>query len=268
VGKLAGSVQRDPVRHEVGPAGPDMDNAQHAYWTVDRNDRSELTADIVRQFGSTMVFCKTRHGADRVAKRLGQLGVVAAPIHGGLTQPKRDKALKAFMTGDVDALVATDVAARGVHVDDVAAVVHFDPPADSATYVHRSGRTARAGASGIVIALVERGSEKSARRLQREVGIDVAVTKPSFSTLTTGRVGTAPKPATSPGERQTGTVKFFHDGRGYGFIDIGADADVFVHYTNTRCPLSAGQRVELTVRQGQKGLEAHDVVAIDDLVHA
>jgi superfamily II DNA/RNA helicase len=268
VGKLAGSVQRDPVRHEVGPAGPDMDNAQHAYWTVDRADRSELTADIVRQFGSTMVFCKTRHGADRVAKRLAQLGVAAAPIHGGLTQPKRDKALKAFMTGDVDALVATDVAARGVHVDDVAAVVHFDPPADSTTYVHRSGRTARAGASGIVIALVERGSEKSARRLQREVGIDVALTKPSFSTLTTGRVGTGPKPATSPDERRTGAVKFFHDGRGYGFIDIGADADVFVHYTNTRCALSAGQRVELTVRQGQKGLEAYDVVASDELVHA
>ena len=168
VGKLAGSVQRNPIRHEVGEAGPDMNNAQHAYWSVDQADRSAVTADIVRQFGSTMVFCRTRHGADRVAKRLSQLGVSAAPIHGGLSQPKRDKALKSFIDGNVDALVATDVAARGVHVDDVAVVVHFDPPADSATYVHRSGRTARAGASGVVIALVERGGEKSARAVRPE----------------------------------------------------------------------------------------------------
>ena len=104
-----------------------MSNARHAYWTVDQADRSDVTADIVREFGSTMVFCRTRHGADRVAKRLTQLGVAAAPIHGGLSQPKRDKALKSFVDGDVEALVATDVAARGVHVDDVAAVVHFDP---------------------------------------------------------------------------------------------------------------------------------------------
>jgi superfamily II DNA/RNA helicase len=264
VGKLAASVQRDPIRHEVGPAGPDMSNARHAHWTVDRADRAQLTADIVRGFGSTMVFCRTRHGADRLAKQLAKLGVSAAAIHGGLTQPKRDKALKAFITGDVDALVATDVAARGVHVDDVAAVVHFDPPADAATYVHRSGRTARAGASGVVVALVERGSEKSARQLLREVGIDVEVTKPALAALrppTDVRVKTGPSAPAS--ERRAGTVKFFHDGRGYGFIDIGTDADVFVHHTNSRSRLTTGQRVELGVRQGQKGLEAYEVVALD-----
>src|SRR6187397_1273621 len=84
VGKLAGSVQRNPIRHEVGEAGPDMNNTRHACWMVDQADRSNVTADIVREFGSTMVFCRTRHGADRVAKRLTQLGVAAAPIHGGL----------------------------------------------------------------------------------------------------------------------------------------------------------------------------------------
>jgi superfamily II DNA/RNA helicase/cold shock CspA family protein len=267
VGKLATSVQRDPVRHEVGPPGPDMNNARHAYWTVDRADRSDLTADIVRQFGSTMVFCRTRHGADRVAKRLSQLGVSAAPLHGGLTQPKRDKALKSFSDGHVDALVATDVAARGVHVDDVAAVVHFDPPADSAAYVHRSGRTARAGASGVVIALVERGGEKSARRLQRDVGIDVAVTQPSFGSLKpAGSTPAASRPTPTTGSRRTGTVKFFHDGRGYGFIDVGGDSDVFVHYSNTRDRLATGQQVELDVRHGQKGLEGFDVVAVQGQV--
>jgi len=263
VGKLAGSVQRNPIRHEVGEAGPDMNNAQHAYWSVDQADRSAVTADIVRQFGSTMVFCRTRHGADRVAKRLSQLGVSAAPIHGGLSQPKRDKALKSFIDGNVDALVATDVAARGVHVDDVAVVVHFDPPADSATYVHRSGRTARAGASGVVIALVERGGEKSARRLQREVGIDVGVTKPSFADLKPKRLTSKHSVAAPTStDRRTGTVKFFHDGRGYGFIDIGGEADVFVHYTNARDRLSTGQRVEFGMRHGQKGLEAFDVVSV------
>ena len=200
--------------------------------------------------------------------------MTAAPIHGGLSQPKRDQALSAFARGNVSALVATDVAARGVHVDDVAVVVHFDPPADSTTYVHRSGRTARAGAFGIVIALVDRGSEKAARQLQREVGIDVAVTKPSFAALIAAsqdRAEAEPAVLTSdrgPGERSLGTVKFFHDGRGYGFIDIGGrDRRVRSPHqrrTDTRSRLTTGQRVELTVRQGQKGLEAIDVVACDD----
>jgi superfamily II DNA/RNA helicase len=190
--------------------------------------------------------------------------VSAAPIHGGLTQPKRDRALKAFATGSVAALVATDVAARGVHVDDVAAVVHFDPPADANTYVHRSGRTARAGASGVVVALVERGSEKAARRLQREAGIDVEITRPSFADLKPAghTPAKAASSSTRPAGRRTGTVKFFHDGRGYGFIDVGADADVFVHHTNSRSRLTTGQHVEFSLRQGQKGIEAYDLVAL------
>ncbi|HEU4840216.1 MAG TPA: DEAD/DEAH box helicase, partial [Ilumatobacteraceae bacterium] len=168
VGKLAAAVQRQPARHEVGAVGPDMTLTRHAFWSVDRVDRPDLTADVVRQLGSTMVFCRTRHGADRLARQLEKLGVKAAPIHGGRSQPQRDRALKAFQSGAVAALVATDVAARGVHVDDVQAVVHFDPPEDGSTYVHRSGRTARAGASGVVVSFVERGAEKDAKKLQRD----------------------------------------------------------------------------------------------------
>ena len=155
----------------------------------------------------------------------------------GSASRSANKALKSFVDGDVEALVATDVAARGVHVDDVAAVVHFDPPADSATYV-RSFRPHRARrCSGVVIALVERGSEKSARQLQREVGIEVPVTKPSFvADIPPARTAVVHATPTSA-DRRTGTVKFFHDGRGYGFIDIGTDTDVFVHYTNTRSRL-------------------------------
>ena len=109
-----------PSATRSGRSGPDMTLTRHAFWSVDRVDRPELTADVVRQLGSTMVFCRTRHGADRLARQLDKLGVKAAPIHGGRSQPQRDRALQAFQTGSVAALVATDVAARGVHVDDVA----------------------------------------------------------------------------------------------------------------------------------------------------
>ena len=177
VAKLVDDFQRDPVRHEVGPEGPDVDAATHLFWEADRADRQATTADVIERCGPTIVFTRTRHGADRLAKQLGKLGATAAPIHGGRSQNQRDRALDAFKSGDVSALIATDVAARGIHVDGVAAVVHYDPPGDGATYHHRSGRTARAGAGGIVVSLVEPGTGKDVRKLQREVGIDVDVTR-------------------------------------------------------------------------------------------
>jgi superfamily II DNA/RNA helicase len=289
VGKLAAAVQRRPVRHEVGPAGPDIRAARHLFWAVPRPERTQLTADVVGRLGSTMVFCRTRHGADRLARQLAKLGVTAAPIHGGRSQPQRDRALKAFATGAVSTLVATDVAARGVHVDDVAAVVHYDLPADAATYVHRSGRTARAGASGVVVSLVEAGLESDARTLRREVGIEGASVRPSLADLSATRPAPAPAPASTPApaaassasaapdagrgrsgrrsgtRRLVGTVSFFHDRRGYGFIDAGRSADVFVHRTNisgTSVPLTTGARVEFAIRDGQRGAEAVDVVAV------
>jgi superfamily II DNA/RNA helicase/cold shock CspA family protein len=290
VGKLAAAVQRRPVRHEVGPAGPDIRAARHLFWAVPRPERTQLTAEVVGRLGSTMVFCRTRHGADRLARQLAKLGVTAAPIHGGRSQPQRDRALKAFATGAVSTLVATDVAARGVHVDDVAAVVHYDLPADAATYVHRSGRTARAGASGVVVSLVEAGLESDARTLRREVGIEGASVRPSLADLTATRPAPAPAPAPAPPaapaasaasaapaagrgrsgrrsgtRRLVGTVSFFHDRRGYGFIDAGRRADVFVHRTNisgASVPLTTGVRVEFELRDGQRGAEAVDVVAV------
>ena len=231
VATLAKAVQRQPVRHEIGPVGPDMTLTRHVFWSVDRVDRPDLTAKVVAGLGSTMVFCRTRHGADRLAKQLERLGVTAAPIHGGRSQPQRDRALKAFQSGAVAALVATDVAARGVHVDDVAAVVHFDPPEDASTYVHRSGRTARAGASGIVVSFVERGGERDARALQRHIGIDEPVGPPALADLrrtqaaapdrvkvapaasapatagrAPGRAGASPEPADAVGGAEAGCV--------------------------------------------------------------
>ena len=257
VSKLAGEIQRDPIVHEIGQQGPDLTSARHIFWRVDRTERAAATADAINTIGSTIVFCRTRHGADRLTKQLDKLGVTAIPIHGGRSQPQRDRALRAFARGEVRSLIATDVAARGVHVDGVAAVVHFDPPQDAATYVHRSGRTARAGATGVVVSLIERSATHSARVLQRDVGIEADISNVDLDALTeTPR----PRPAPSPG-RDRGIVKFFNGGRGYGFIDRGTGVDLFVHHSSVPAgaSLQIGTAVEFAIRPGRKGDEAHDV---------
>ena len=202
VAKLINDFQDRPVRHEVGPKGPDIHAAHHLFWEMDRADRTKNSAGAIERCGSTIVFTRTRHGADRLAKQLGKLGVQAQPIHGGRSQNQRDRALDAFKQGKADALIATDVAARGIHVNGVSAVIHFDPPADGATYHHRSGRTARAGATGVVISLVEPGTMKDVKKLQRDVGIQVDVTPADFDELevtvllgrTDGAAPAAPEP--------------------------------------------------------------------------
>ncbi len=183
VAKLVADFQHNPVRHEVGPKGPDVHAAKHHFWVVDREDRVSTTAEVIQRLGSTIVFTRTRHGADRLAKQLGRTGVTAEPIHGGRSQGQRDRALAAFKKGQASALIATDVAARGIHVDGVNAVVHFDPPAEDSTYLHRSGRTARAGATGTVVSLLDQAQKKDALKMQRGIGIDEPVTKPAVHSL-------------------------------------------------------------------------------------
>lgn len=197
VGALVDEFQDSPTVHEVGERGPDITSARHLFWSVERTERVGHVADIVNATGSSVVFTRTRHGADRLAKQLGRLGVTAEPIHGGRSQSQRDRALAAFTTGAASALVATDVAARGVHVDGVASVIHFDPPADAATYLHRSGRTARAGASGVVVSLVEPTVAKDVRALQRAVGLDTTVGAPDLTLLGTATTRTAQRPSSA-----------------------------------------------------------------------
>ncbi len=260
VAKLVADYQRAPVRHEVGERGPDLTAARHLFWWTERTDRNANAAAVIERCGPTIVFTRTRHGADRVARQLGKLGVRAQAIHGGRSQSQRDRALAAFKNGNADALVATDVAARGIHVDGVTAVIHYDPPADGATYHHRSGRTARAGASGVVVSFAEPGTTKDVRRLQREVGIDVAVTEPTPAALDERPDGPT---ATAPAQ-ETGTVKFFNSARGYGFIHRPAgDTDLFVHHSNIAATgfrtLPEGASVTYRVDEGRRGLEAFDV---------
>ena len=152
---LSRNYQNAPVSHEVEDHGSNqVSNAVHVFWTVDGPQRTDVATNLVPVAGPTIVFCRTRRGADRLAKQLGRNGVRTETIHGGRSQNQRDRALAAFASGGVEALVATDVAARGIHVDGVACVVHFDTPEDEKAYLHRSGRTARAGASGLVVSFV------------------------------------------------------------------------------------------------------------------
>ena len=167
---LIGEYQRDPVVLDVAP--DELGPIRHLWWFVHDAARPDLLARLVKRAGATVVFSRTRHGADRIAKRLSQAQVRTAVLHGGNSQLKREAALDAFKRGEVRALVATDVAARGIHVDDVACVVQYDLPVDPKDYVHRAGRTGRAGAVGTVVSFVSPFNEAHARRLIAEAGVD------------------------------------------------------------------------------------------------
>ncbi len=178
VAKLTERYQHDPVRHEVGDPTPDLDKMTHYFWQLQRGDRIPLCASVIATFGRTIVFTRTRHGADRAARQLTRAGVPAVPIHGNRSQNQRQRALDDFARGKATALVATDVAARGIHVDAVECVVHFDPPDEDSAYVHRSGRTARAGARGAVVSFVDPAQLKLVNAMKRRLDLPQAVTDP------------------------------------------------------------------------------------------
>ena len=183
VAKLTRDYQRDPVRHEVGDETPDITAATHLFWNVAKADRTAVTAEAVSAAWPAIVFCRTRHGSDRLAKQLGKAGIQVATIHGGRSQNQRTRALADFTNGKVHALIASDVAARGIHVEGVASVIHYDAPEDPKTYVHRSGRTARAGLGGVVVTLVQPEQVKDIRLIQRRIGLNEALTAPDANAL-------------------------------------------------------------------------------------
>jgi superfamily II DNA/RNA helicase len=172
VDSLVRRYQKDPARHEVESKGATVEQMTHRFITVHEMDKAKVAAAIAQASGRTMIFSNTKHGADRLAGKLEDLGVSAAAIHGDLRQNMREKALANFSAGKLNALVATDVAARGIHVDDVDVVIHYDPPSDHKNYLHRSGRTARAGEDGLVVSLVLWNQELEIKRLQKRLGLD------------------------------------------------------------------------------------------------
>jgi superfamily II DNA/RNA helicase len=192
---LVKRYQHQPAVHDVTPPEPDRSLVRHHLWLVDRAERVDLCASIISRRGPTIVFTRTRHGADRLATQLERAGIGAAAIHGDRSQAQRDRALAAFAGGRVAALVATDVAARGIHVDNVACVIHHDLPADEKDYVHRSGRTGRAGEEGTVIALVLADQRKDAAKLARKLDLDAELTAPDLGLL--GEARPVPRPSRS-----------------------------------------------------------------------
>ena len=154
IDRLVKRYLTDPVFHEVASDTQTVSNMVHHFLTVHQMDRVKVTATICRSFDKTIIFCRTKRGADRLVEQLEKEGVNAAAIHGDLRQSQREKALADFGAGTLAVLVATDVAARGLHIDGVDCVIHFDPPEDHKAYLHRSGRTARAGSTGVVVSLL------------------------------------------------------------------------------------------------------------------
>ena len=326
---LARQYLRDPVTHSIHSpdSGPDL--LEHRLLIAPHVDRVAAVAELVSGHDRSLLFTRTRHGAKKLTRQLDAIGIGAEELHSNLTQSARQRNLAAFASGKVPVLVATDIAARGIHIDEVSLVVHVDPPAEHKAYLHRSGRTARAGARGIVVTMATPEQLKDVKALLRKAKVtfteserdggmqalavapDVIRVSPKTRPERAGRreptrpmnaerpspsagrrsggrptqstrSGGAdrPKPSARPrtaeptgapafrnGSKATaGTVRWFHQGRGYGFITPDGDAtDIFVHHTSIQDGgpngLSAGQRVEFESAPGAKGTQATKVRA-------
>jgi len=169
VDKLVTRYLDKPVTHSVEP--PKERPAEHIVFLITRENRQAVLVDLLSGAGRSLVFARTKRGVAKLASDLSRAGVPALELHGDLNQSVRQRNLAAFSEGRVKVLVATDIAARGIHVDDVALVVHSDPPAEAKAFLHRSGRTARAGASGIVVTLCQQDQNRKVRAMMAAAGI-------------------------------------------------------------------------------------------------
>ena len=177
-GRLAQRYTQKPAMHEHGPTARRASlDVEHRFVEVAHADRVDALVRELRDAELSLVFVRTKRGADRLVKRLGSHGVHAAAIHGNKSQRQREQALARFQSGAVDTLVATDVAARGIDVKDISHVINFDPPGDAETYVHRVGRTGRAGAAGIGITLVAPSEHHEVSHMARTLGLDHPVAR-------------------------------------------------------------------------------------------
>ncbi|KAA1426825.1 DEAD/DEAH box helicase [Nocardioides antri] len=167
----------NPAVHEADSAQSPVAKMDHHVLHVNRELRLQVLLDLVSAPGRTVVFTRTKHGAKALARQLNSAGVPAVDLHGNLSQGARTRNMDAFHSGQATTLVATDIAARGIHVDDVALVIHADPPAEHKAYLHRSGRTARAGAAGTVITLMTDDQRGDVRALTRAAGIKATTTR-------------------------------------------------------------------------------------------
>ncbi|CAL9412079.1 ATP-dependent RNA helicase RhlE [Streptomyces sp. enrichment culture] len=214
IDKLVRRFLTDPVGHSVDPsAGAVTTMEHHVLYVMDETDKKAVATRIAARDGRVIMFVDTKRGVDRMVKRLLAQGVRASGLHGGRSQPQRNRTLDWFKTGEVTALIATNVAARGIHIDDLDLVVNVDPPTDHKDYLHRGGRTARAGESGSVVTLVLPEQKRDMSRLMSDAGISprtaqVKSSDDELSRLTGARepsgvpvVIEVPQPAAPPKQR-------------------------------------------------------------------
>ena len=197
VDNLIREFQRDPKKHQVA-AAENGGEIEHLFWNVNRDERTRMVSEIASHYERAIVFCRTKHGSDRLAGNLESLGVETCVIHGNRSQAQRERALEQFRRGKATVMVATDVAARGIHIDAVPVVVHFDLPEDPKDYIHRSGRTGRAGEKGVVISFVDKSIRRSTTQLTKNMAFDVVFVDPQFVDTSV--------PAQSPRPGSIGTV--------------------------------------------------------------
>jgi superfamily II DNA/RNA helicase len=168
---------RNPVTHSVDSAQSPVTSMAHHVLHIEHASRLPVLVDLASAPGRTLIFTRTKHGARLLARKLTAAGAPAVDLHGNLSQNIRAKNLAAFANGTAPTLVATDIAARGIHVDDVALVVHADPPVEHKAYLHRSGRTARAGNAGTVVTLMTDAQKRDVRDLTRKAGVQATITR-------------------------------------------------------------------------------------------
>ncbi|MFP4599501.1 MAG: DEAD/DEAH box helicase [Persicimonas sp.] len=170
--KLAGQILHNPVRVEIAPEQPTVDAIEQSIMYVEKRDKKRLIVDLLGtpEVERSLVFTRTKHGANRLTKRLSKAGFPAIAIHGNKSQNTRQRALDGFRDGSYDVLVATDVASRGIDVDDITHVFQFDLPDDPESYVHRIGRTGRAGRTGVAISFCDSSEAKKLRKVEKVIG--------------------------------------------------------------------------------------------------
>ena len=221
VQKLVDRFLSDPVDHSVDDGTATSGPTAHHVIRVDADDRVRALADLAAEHPRTVMFTRTKHGAKRLAKQLTGRGVASVDLHGNLSQNARVRNLDAFSSGAATVLVATDIAARGIHVDDVGLVVHADPPAEHKAYVHRSGRTARAGAIGTVVTVATGDQVREVRSLLRAAGVTAGeIDLPVGADAATALADAPEPPAHVPSDEalrtQGGRSQNARDGRSQG----------------------------------------------------
>ena len=199
---LARQFMHRPVTHSVDPEVATVSTMEHHVLHLKAEDRLSVLTDLASAPGRTLVFTRTKHGAKKLTRQLNSAGVPAVELHGNLAQNARSRNLQAFTDGTTTTLVATDIAARGIHVDDVALVIHADPPVEHKAYLHRSGRTARAGAAGKVVTITTEDQAHEVRTLTRKAGVT--------PTTTRVRPGDAILLTLAPGERRRAVATPIH----------------------------------------------------------